>query len=85
MVDRERHAEHAPFLRRLGQAGVFHQSDVVVVVLAGMIAAVELHVGRVRPVRAGLQLADLFQADDLGPECVRFVHVPHIQHQMIEA
>ena len=32
-----------------------------------------------------LQLADLAQADDLGPEGVRFVHVAHVQHQVIEA
>ena len=49
-----------------------------------VIAAVEAHPRRVRPRRRGVQLANLLQADDLGPEPVRLLDVAHVEHQVIE-
>ena len=52
---------------------------------AAVIAAVKAHVWRVWPLRRRMNLADLPEAHDLGPEPVRFLHVAHVQDQMIEA
>ena len=48
-------------------------------------AAVEAHLGRVGPLRGRRQLADLVEADDLGPEAVRFLDVADVQHEMVDA
>src|SRR5207249_7525831 len=46
--------------------------------LAAMVAAVEAHVAPAR-------LADLLEAEHLGPEFVRFFHVADIDHEMVDA
>src|SRR5579859_4943491 len=50
-----------------------------------VIAAVEPHLRRVRALRCGVDFSNLPEADDFGPELVRFLHVTHIEDEMIEA
>src|SRR5216684_4436074 len=78
VVDRDRQVEHRPVLGRLRQVRVLAERDVVVVHLAAVIAAVEAH-------RTAARLADLLEAEDLGPEFVRLFDVAHVDHQMVDA
>jgi hypothetical protein len=50
-----------------------------------VVAAVEAHLGWVRALRCGLQLADLLEAYDLGPKLVGFLQIANVQHQMVQA
>jgi hypothetical protein len=52
---------------------------------AVVIAAVEAHLGRVRALRRGFQLADLPEANDFGPEAMRLLDVAHIENEVIDA
>ena len=51
---------------------------------AVMITTIEPHLnaGELGP---GLQLPDLLEADDLRPESMRFFHIAHIEHKMVDA
>src|ERR1700730_13422175 len=80
MVDRNRRFEHVPIRRWGRQVRVLAESDVVVVHLPAMVAAVKAHLA-VAPQR----YADLLEAEDLGPEAVRFLDVPNIDHQVVDA
>src|SRR5215469_5446580 len=53
--------------------------------LAVIDRTVKAHLRRQRPIRPRVQLADLFEADDLGPEFVRLVDVADVQHQVVDA
>ena len=67
------------------QFGVFHQRDVVMRHLAIVVGTVELHRARRTAVAARPDRADLLQADDLGPEPMRFCHVANVDDQMVDA
>src|SRR5262249_11894266 len=85
VADRAWHPGHGPFGRRRREARVLDQCQVVVAQgTAAVIAAVEAHLRRMRARRTGFQLAHLLEADDLGPEFVRFLEIAHIEDQMVE-
>jgi len=67
------------------QFRIFHQRDVMMGHLAIVVGAVELHRARRAAVAARPDRADLLQADDLGPEPMRFGHVADIDDQMVDA
>ncbi len=50
---------------------------------AAVIAAVEPHFRHRSHVSTRPQRADLLQADDLGPEPVRFLNVADVQHDVV--
>src|SRR5206468_1694306 len=53
--------------------------------LAVIDRAVEAHLRRVWAIGPLVQLADLLEADDLGPESVRLLDVADIQHEVVDA
>ena len=80
MPDRHRHAVHG---RR--QIAILDQRDVMVLHLAVVVATVEPHAWRVRPVRRSLALADLLEPQNLRPEPVRLVEVANVEDKMVQS
>jgi hypothetical protein len=52
--------------------------------LIGTLAAVEAH-SHLRVIATGVEeLADLFEPEEVGPEMVGFLHIVHVQDQMVD-
>ena len=79
MVDRLR-AKEFPVRRRQWQVRVLDDRDIMVRHLPAMIAAVEAHLWhRTRThIGARVQLANLLEADDLGPEPMGLLDVADV-------
>jgi len=57
----------------------------MVIVPAGMIAAIKTHLRRIWPALRGTQLTNHLEPDNLCPKAVGFLEIPDIQHQVIKA
>jgi hypothetical protein len=81
MVNRTSAGGHAPLLGRLGQPGPLDQREIVMIHVVDD-TAVEAHLHA--PLLTVVQLTDLDESHEIGPEAVGLLHVAHIEHQMVE-
>ena len=58
----------------------FRLPIIVVVHLPAMVAAIKTHLAA-----APQRYADLLEAEDLGPEPMRFLDIAHIDHEVVDA
>src|SRR5664279_5756831 len=84
VVDSRGHSKHLPIFRRRGKIWIFHQSEFVMVYAVFAFPTVEPHLGWIWTVRCFLELADLLEADHLGPKTMSFLNVTYVQYKMID-
>src|SRR6266436_2195474 len=84
VIDRDLAVGQHPVSGR-GQVRALDQRDGVMGQLAVIDRTVKAHLRRVRAIGPLVQLADLLEADDLGPEFVRLVNVADVQHEVVDA
>src|ERR1700730_6242995 len=84
MVDRDLAVGQHPVSGRR-QVRALDQRDGGMGPLAVIDRTVKPHLRGARAIGPLVQLADLLEADDLGPEFVRLLDVANVQHQMVDA